>query len=162
VARFEFPYMAERRKSGKKRPPDREPVPRAIWLKVINKLGPGRLVIGGKSAEADLRTLLRMRQPSRDLFLLVIRSVRSGSQISFDSNTSRYSKHARLSCRASVIPLVAEKKWPPINCHRRSGSDGSKTAIRAPSRGKAPDRRKSRIGVLQSQQSRHSLERMGQ
>ena len=26
VVRFEFPYMAERRQSGKRRPPDREPV----------------------------------------------------------------------------------------------------------------------------------------
>jgi len=25
VARFEFPYMAERRETGKRRPPDREP-----------------------------------------------------------------------------------------------------------------------------------------
>jgi predicted alpha/beta-hydrolase family hydrolase len=34
VARFEFPYMAARR-TGKKRPPDREPVLRDAWLRVV-------------------------------------------------------------------------------------------------------------------------------
>lgn len=32
VARFEFPYMAARR-TGKKQPPDREPVLRDAWLR---------------------------------------------------------------------------------------------------------------------------------
>jgi len=32
VVRFEFPYMAERRQTGKRRPPDREPVLRRTWL----------------------------------------------------------------------------------------------------------------------------------
>ena len=31
VLRFEFPYMAARRKDGKKRPPDREPVLLTTW-----------------------------------------------------------------------------------------------------------------------------------
>ena len=39
VARFEFPYMADRRQQGTKRPPDREPVLRETWLKVVAKLG---------------------------------------------------------------------------------------------------------------------------
>src|SRR6202451_2300683 len=51
VARFEFPYMAQRRQGGggRKRPPDREAVLRATWLEVIERLGSDRLVIGGKS-----------------------------------------------------------------------------------------------------------------
>jgi predicted alpha/beta-hydrolase family hydrolase len=47
VARFEFPYMAGLRKTGKKKPPDREPVLRDTWLKVVEMLGRERLVIGG-------------------------------------------------------------------------------------------------------------------
>jgi predicted alpha/beta-hydrolase family hydrolase len=35
VVRFEFPYMAERRSSGRQRPPDREPVLRETWHAVI-------------------------------------------------------------------------------------------------------------------------------
>ena len=49
VARFEFPYMAARRESGRRGPPDREPVLRATWLKVVELLGAKRLIIGGKS-----------------------------------------------------------------------------------------------------------------
>ena len=49
VARFEFPYMAARRTGGK-RPPDREPVLRAAWAAAIAELGgAAQLVIGGKS-----------------------------------------------------------------------------------------------------------------
>jgi hypothetical protein len=32
AARFEFPYLAEHRRTGKRRPPDREPVLRETWL----------------------------------------------------------------------------------------------------------------------------------
>jgi predicted alpha/beta-hydrolase family hydrolase len=50
VARFEFPYMARRRREGRRGAPDREPVLRATWRAVIDALGGGpRLVIGGKS-----------------------------------------------------------------------------------------------------------------
>lgn len=49
VARFEFPYMAERRRTGKKRPPDRAPVLRAAWEEAAAALGTAGLVIGGKS-----------------------------------------------------------------------------------------------------------------
>ncbi len=73
VARFEFPYMAERRRSGTKRPPDREPVLRETWLQVITALGREGLVIGGKSMggriagrvadEAQVAVLLRRGYP---------------------------------------------------------------------------------------------------
>jgi predicted alpha/beta-hydrolase family hydrolase len=49
VVRFEYPYMASKRVTGKGKPPDREPVLRETWLRVIEKLGRTRLVIGGKS-----------------------------------------------------------------------------------------------------------------
>ena len=49
VARFEFPYMAERRTSGRKRPPDRADTLLDCWRAVIAALKPANLVIGGKS-----------------------------------------------------------------------------------------------------------------
>jgi predicted alpha/beta-hydrolase family hydrolase len=58
VARFEFPYMAGFRKSGKKGPPDREPLLRETWLKVIETLGKDRLVIGGKSMGGRIASLV--------------------------------------------------------------------------------------------------------
>jgi hypothetical protein len=54
VARFEFPYMRERRKA-----PDREPVLRESWLSAIEALGGGkRLVIGGKSMGGRIASMV--------------------------------------------------------------------------------------------------------
>jgi predicted alpha/beta-hydrolase family hydrolase len=58
VARFEFPYMAGFRKTGKKKPPDGEPVLRETWLKVVEMLGSERLVIGGKSMGGRIASLV--------------------------------------------------------------------------------------------------------
>ena len=58
VARFEFPYMAGYRQTGKRRPPDREPVLRETWLKVVAMLGPANLVIGGKSMGGRIASMI--------------------------------------------------------------------------------------------------------
>jgi uncharacterized protein len=57
VARFEFPYMAQRQ-TGKRSPPDREPVLRQSWLRIIERLGPRQLVIGGKSLGGRIASLV--------------------------------------------------------------------------------------------------------
>ena len=57
VVRFEFPYMAERRKSGR-RPPDREPVLRETWLAVIAAVKADKLFIGGKSMGGRIASLI--------------------------------------------------------------------------------------------------------
>lgn len=50
VARFEFPYMAQRRQGGSKQPPDRMPVLQEAFQAVVAQLGGGsRCVAGGKS-----------------------------------------------------------------------------------------------------------------
>jgi hypothetical protein len=49
VARFEFPYMAERRKTGTKRPPDLAPVLLQCWREVVATLARERMVLAGKS-----------------------------------------------------------------------------------------------------------------
>jgi uncharacterized protein len=58
VVRFEFPYMAAYRKTGARKPPDREPVLRDTWLQVIQKLGPEQLIIGGKSMGGRIASLV--------------------------------------------------------------------------------------------------------
>ena len=58
VVRFEFPYVAEARKTGKRKPPDRESVLRQTWLDVIEVLGCERLVIGGKSMGGRMASLI--------------------------------------------------------------------------------------------------------
>jgi len=58
-ARFEFPYMAERRETGKKKPPNRAPVLMETWHAVIEKLGPpSKLIIGGKSMGGRMASLV--------------------------------------------------------------------------------------------------------
>jgi len=58
VVRFEFPYMAERRQTGKRRPPDREPVLRQTWLDVIATVESEMLFIGGKSMGGRIASLI--------------------------------------------------------------------------------------------------------
>jgi len=59
VIRFEFPYMAARRTSGKRGAPDREPVLLGTWRDVAAQLGGGeRLFIGGKSMGGRMATLV--------------------------------------------------------------------------------------------------------
>ena len=58
VVRFEFPYMAERRQTGKRRPPDREPVLRQTWLEVIAAVDARPLIIGGKSMGGRIASLI--------------------------------------------------------------------------------------------------------
>ncbi len=58
VVRFEFPYMARRKISGKNKPPDREPVLRSCWQEVIARLGNENLVIGGKSMGGRIASLV--------------------------------------------------------------------------------------------------------
>jgi predicted alpha/beta-hydrolase family hydrolase len=58
VVRFEFPYMLALQSTGKRKPPDREPVLRAAWFKVVEKLGAKGLVIGGKSMGGRIASLI--------------------------------------------------------------------------------------------------------
>jgi predicted alpha/beta-hydrolase family hydrolase len=58
VARFEFPYMAARRTQETRLPPDRPNVLLDVWQSVIDRLGPERLVIGGKSLGGRMASMI--------------------------------------------------------------------------------------------------------
>ena len=59
VVRFEFPYMATRRREGGRRPPDRAPVLLDTWRQIIADHGPAdRLVIGGKSMGGRMASMI--------------------------------------------------------------------------------------------------------
>jgi predicted alpha/beta-hydrolase family hydrolase len=58
VVRFNYPYMTARLATAKAKPPDREPVLRETWLKVIEQLGAKGLVIGGKSMGGRIASLV--------------------------------------------------------------------------------------------------------
>ncbi|WP_225933174.1 alpha/beta family hydrolase [Pseudomonas maumuensis] len=61
VVRFEFPYMAERRLNGGKRPPNPQKVLLECWRAVYDQVRPlvaGALAIGGKSMGGRMASLL--------------------------------------------------------------------------------------------------------
>lgn len=59
VVRFEFPYMAERRESGKKRPPNRMPeLMKSFYAAVEHCGGPQLCVVGGKSMGGRVASML--------------------------------------------------------------------------------------------------------
>jgi len=70
VARFEFPYMAERRRTGRRRPPDRANVLLDAWRAVIAALGAGTLVIGGKSLGGRIASMIADEAGVRGLVCL--------------------------------------------------------------------------------------------
>jgi predicted alpha/beta-hydrolase family hydrolase len=49
VARFEFPYMHDRRITGIKKPPNRASILLETWATIVDHFGSQNLVIGGKS-----------------------------------------------------------------------------------------------------------------
>ena len=60
VVRFEFPYMAERRQTGKKRPPNRQPELLDVWREVFteNKSDCVPTFIGGKSMGGRMAAII--------------------------------------------------------------------------------------------------------
>lgn len=70
VVRFEFPYMAARRRDGRKRPPDPQARLIETWRAVISALGPERLVIGGKSMGGRMASLVAGEAGVRGLVCL--------------------------------------------------------------------------------------------
>lgn len=73
VARFEFPYMAARRR-GERRPPDRQAVLERAWLGAVEACGEGRhprpLVVGGKSLGARVASRIAERVGAAGLVCL--------------------------------------------------------------------------------------------
>lgn len=71
VARFEFPYMAARRRDPRRRPPDRQPLLLDTWRAVVAALGGAdRVVVGGKSMGGRMASLLAAEDGARGLVCL--------------------------------------------------------------------------------------------
>ena len=61
VLRFEFPYMAQRRRDGGKRPPNPQPVLLECWREIVGEVRrhvAGPIAIGGKSMGGRMASLL--------------------------------------------------------------------------------------------------------
>ena len=58
VVRFEFPYMTKIRQSGRRRPPDREPILVQSWHAILSEFSAQKLIIGGKSLGGRIASLV--------------------------------------------------------------------------------------------------------
>lgn len=58
VLRFEFPYMSEKNRTSKRRPPDPKPILLDSWRTAFAASGKGRTVIGGKSMGGRMASLV--------------------------------------------------------------------------------------------------------
>jgi len=58
VIRFDFPYMAQRSVTGRKRPPDKEAILRDTWNEVLDQIETEHVVIGGKSMGGRIASLI--------------------------------------------------------------------------------------------------------
>lgn len=68
VVRFEFPYMAARRATGKRGAPDRQPLLLDTWRQVIAEHGGGpKVVIGGKSMGGRMASMVADEVQARGL-----------------------------------------------------------------------------------------------
>lgn len=71
VVRFEFPYMAERRRTGKKKPPNSPKMLMSCWQEVVAAVGkPDQLVIGGKSMGGRIASMVADELGVRGLLCL--------------------------------------------------------------------------------------------
>ena len=70
VVRFEFSYMAARRADGRRRPPDPQARLLETWRAVVSRLGPERLIIGGKSMGGRMASMIAEESGVRGLACL--------------------------------------------------------------------------------------------
>jgi predicted alpha/beta-hydrolase family hydrolase len=87
--------MASRRGTGKNKPPDREPVLRATWLRVIELVRTDRLVIGGKSMGGRIASLVAEDAGVAGLVCLGYPFTRSASRTGCASSTCGHSRRRR-------------------------------------------------------------------
>jgi predicted alpha/beta-hydrolase family hydrolase len=59
VVRFEFPYMAERRQTGRKKAPNSQSTLMSCWRETVARVGrPEQMVIGGKSMGGRIASMV--------------------------------------------------------------------------------------------------------
>ena len=70
VVRFDFPYMARSRLTGKRTPPDRQIKLIASWQEIISKFRTKKLIIGGKSLGGRIASIIADSQGADGLVCL--------------------------------------------------------------------------------------------
>ena len=99
VVRFEFPYMSEITRSGRRRPPNREPILVQSWHAILHQFSTRKLIIGGKSLGGRIASLVA-DEVSVDGFVCLSYSFHPPGQ----TTTAKRTKH------------LAELRTPTLIC----------------------------------------------
>jgi len=145
VIRFEFPDMAQIRRTGRRTPPNREPVLLERWNRIIDdhELAAGtdarRLLIGGKSLGGRMASLIADARGAAGLSAWATHSIRRESRIGRARSICAACARQRSSLRAPAIPSARPARLPAMRSRHRSVWPGSKTGTTASSRAGNPD-----------------------
>ena len=117
VVRFEFPYMAEMRRTGKRKPPNRESVLLERWNLIIDReLAAGtearRLLIGGKSLGGRMASLIADGAEPWVWSASAIPSTRPESPPGRARSTCGSCVRRRSSARAPATPSANRRRSP--------------------------------------------------
>ena len=132
VIRFEFPYMAQRREGGGKRPPNPQKVLLDCWREVyrqVRLLVAGPLAIGGKSMGGRMASLLADELGADALVCLGYPFYAVGKPENPGSSIWRDCARLRSSSGASAMPWGTGRRWRGMCCRLRSSCVGWRQRI---------------------------------
>ena len=109
VARFEFPYMNERRIDGGRRPPNASAILMDCWREAIKLLGPAdRLVIGGKSLGGRIASMVADDKNLNNKRIAIIQSIKGDVRI-YAKNKLKLNYSGELI--SSIVPSELPKNF---------------------------------------------------
>ena len=135
VVRFEFPYMAALRETGKRRPPDREPVLRETWLRAIGSAEAETLFIGGKSMGGRIASLVADDADVAGLVCLGYPFHPTSKPEQLRTEHLKTIKTPTLIVQGDATRSEIGKRSQDTNSQNASDSTGCETATTASSRG---------------------------
>jgi predicted alpha/beta-hydrolase family hydrolase len=115
--RFEFPYMQERRESGKKRPPNPARVLEECWLEALAQLKLEQFFIGGKSLGSRMASHIASQTEAKGLIAYGFPFYTPGKGLSDRHKAMLENKLPTLICQGERDPFgdfkaLKKVKWP--------------------------------------------------
>ena len=151
TARFQFPYMEEKRRA-----PDRTPVLEATWLAATEAFHglDDRLVAGGRSMGGRIASLVAAQgSPAGRTGALCLSSARTGKRRMGGTSTSPTYLSPRCSVRARATPLQRPRSLQKPSPRSRKPAYTSWTARTTVSRSESPAARRARTSGMRLSRS---------
>ena len=129
IVRFNFPFMDVALKTGRRRPPDTQPILLETWRTIISKFRTEELIIGGKSMGGRIASIIADKRETKRFGLP--RATLSTSRATLRTrvwNISALLKLLLLFVRVPAIRLALKARLIVTNCRKRYLSNGCKMA----------------------------------